>query len=80
MPLMIHFLANSSSGNETKNCLHFSVAQLHARPRYPKPSETYVLFFLVWSDDNYVLYSGIDLTKRKSGMHFFEMQVETKKN
>ena len=23
---------------------------------------------------------GIDLTKRKSGMHFFEMQVETKKN
>ena len=22
---------------------------------------------------------GIDLTKRKSGMHFFEMQVETKK-
>ena len=25
-------------------------------------------------------YSGIDLTKRKSGMHFFEMQVETKKN
>ena len=24
--------------------------------------------------------TGIDLTKRKSGMHFFEMQVETKKN
>ena len=24
--------------------------------------------------------AGIDLTKRKSGMHFFEMQVETKKN
>ena len=23
--------------------------------------------------------AGIDLTKRKSGMHFFEMQVETKK-
>ena len=26
------------------------------------------------------LGTGIDLTKRKSGMHFFEMQVETKKN
>ena len=24
--------------------------------------------------------SGIDLTKRKSDMHFFELQVETKKN
>ena len=24
--------------------------------------------------------AGIDLTKRKSDMHFFELQVETKKN
>ena len=41
---------------------------------------------LIWIRVNFSLVfllliaAGIDLTKRKSGMHFFEMQVETKKN
>ena len=29
---------------------------------------------------HYTSTPGIDLTKRKSDMHFFELQVETKKN
>ena len=57
-----------------------TAAAVSAVQRTKNNAETTDSAQLLFSLFNQTLKTGIDLTKRNSGMHFFELQVETEKN